>query len=142
MILLLSLIGISCGAASDDASRMTWLVEIVNKLSYPVSAIIDSRGGGEYLIEIPVGRMISERISVYESPSEKASDGIRELSIFTEDDDSEEDILVMVLKGKDLDDRAVRRETTIFDILEGIDHLVKFRLEVIEDYEGIGFPEE
>jgi hypothetical protein len=141
MILLLSLIGVSC-AAYDDTPRVKWLIEIVNQLPYSISATIEFRGG-EYPLEIiPAGRMISAHISVYESSSDSVSEGIREISVFKEDGDSEEDILWMVLKGQDLNTHVIHRENTIFDFLEGKEHLTKFRLEINATLEGIGLPEE
>jgi len=142
MILLLNLIGVSCGADDYEATT-TWIIEVANRLPYFISAIIEPQGREEYSLEIiPAGRVVSARISVFESSSEIASDGIREISIFTEDEDSEEPILWMVLRGQELDNHVIYRENAIFDFLEGNEHLIKFRLEINETHKGIGLPEE
>ena len=143
MILLLNLTGIGCGADSSEGPGVTWIVEVVNKLPYSISAIIEVHSGREYPLDIIAsGKMISERIMVYESDPEGASDGIREISIFTENDSSEEANLWTLLREQDLNDHVELREDSIFDFLEGTENLVKFRLEVIEELKGIGLPED
>jgi hypothetical protein len=65
--------------------------------------------------------------------AKKLNKGIKKISVFTESGN-----LWMVFKDKELNNYAVPKENTIDDILEHQESWPKFRLEIHEEYMGIG----
>ena len=113
----------------------TYYVEIVSKLSYPISAVVESqeRHKKDLGIILP-NEMVECVTSLRASASKNANKGIRRISIYTEDG-----TLWILLKGSNVNKYLVyRKESTVDDIQKGRESWCKFRLEVTEELMGIG----